>query len=190
MIDITFASDGTLFGWRECQDVLVTIDLSDGTDTMIGTDVYSTAGQSLDFAPDDRLYHFGDRTDFADDCNVVEMDTATGLAISQVSQLSDCTPINGGSHDATGVLFGSQVVERGIDGSGERNLVIIDKATGVVTNLGTSLPFMSALAWRDDATIDRTDAEPVPSNTRFGVLLMVGLFALLGWKARKRLHFS
>lgn len=70
LVDISFAADGTLYGWRECNDILVTVDLATGATTEVGPDT-STARQGMDFAPDGRLYQFGDRPGYGQDCGVV-----------------------------------------------------------------------------------------------------------------------
>ena len=53
--DITFAADGTLFGWTVQGGPLVTINPTDATRTVIGSAMNGTQGNGLAFTPDGTL---------------------------------------------------------------------------------------------------------------------------------------
>jgi hypothetical protein len=56
--DISFESDGTLYGWTEPNDDLVVIDLTTGTAMIVADSGLNTSNPGLAFDPNDTLYLF------------------------------------------------------------------------------------------------------------------------------------
>ena len=178
IVDITFASNGTLYGWMETTSGgagnLVTIDLTTGAATKIG-DYAGTYGGSygnaLDFAPDGKLYLFGAELGGVGYPAVVEIDPATGLRKSGsiIVAFSNFPAdyvyrMNAGSHNSSGVLYAFL----GEPDRDPRYLVTLNTTTGLITTQGaiyaSELASPSALAW----SIDRTPG--VPALGTWGLL--------------------
>jgi len=96
IVDISFAPDGTLYGWSEYEDALVTIDLTTGETTQIGP-TYSTGQAAMDFSPDGRLWRFGRYTGSGAYCSVTAWRT-DGTYVIDVVTTDSCPAIPGGTH--------------------------------------------------------------------------------------------
>jgi len=126
--DISFAANGTLYGWTTRGGPLVGIDLTTAARTIIGSAMNGTAGNGLAFTPGGTLYLAGPTTG-----SLYTVDITTG-AITSVATLSN-VPLNFGSNfnalasDANGLLYGTG------RGSGAQ-LVTINTTTGVITSIG------------------------------------------------------
>ena len=157
--DITFAFDGTLYGWTTRGGPLVSLDVTNAIRTLIGSATNGTQGNGLTFTPDGTLYLAGP----TGPGDLYTVNRSTG-AIASVATLSNI-PLNFGSSinamasDSKGMLFATG------RGSGHQ-LVTINPTTGVMTTIGTLSFEADALAFA---------AIPEPSVT---ALLAVGL--LLG----------
>lgn len=163
--DISFASDGTLYGWTTRGGPLVTIDAGSAGRTVIGSATNGTQGNGLTFTPDGMLYLAGP----TGPGDLYTVDRNTG-SLTSVATLSDI-PLNFGSRinamasDPSGVLYATGA------GSGHQ-LVTINRTTGALTVVGT-LPFEAdALAFT---------AIPEPS-----VSALLGLGLLFGWLWHQR----
>jgi hypothetical protein len=159
--DITFAADGTLYGWTTRGGPLVSLDPVNAARTLIGSTANGTQGNGLAFNPSGTLYVAGP----TGPGDLYTVNRTTG-AITSVATLSN-VPLNFGSNinamasDAQGLLYVT-----GRD-SGHQ-LATINPATGVMTSVGT-LPFEAdALAF-----------SPIPEPSVIG-LLAAGLLGLLG----------
>lgn len=168
--DISFASDGTLFGWNVQGGPLVTIDPTTAVRTVVGSGMNGSQGNGLTFVPNGTLYLAGPTAG-----NLYTVDKTTG-AITSVAALSN-VPLNFGSSftamasDSTGLLYGTG------RGSGAQ-LVTIDSTTGVITTIGV-LGFgeADALAF---------GFAPVPEPSTWALLLLGGAgFGLLRRRGRK-----
>jgi hypothetical protein len=132
LADITFRSDGTLFGWNEDGDDLSTINLTSGAITKVGESGIGTYGSGLAFSPSYSLFFTGE----GDTGNLRVVDPNTGLtnihkALS--GGTGEGAPINALAFDpATGGLYGSLASNGG-------SLIRISTSTGAVTTVG-SLP--------------------------------------------------
>ena len=162
--DITFAADGTLFGWNVQGGPLVTINPADATRTVIGSVLNGTQGNGLAFTPDGTLYLAGPTTG-----SLHTVDKTTG-AISGVAAFSNIplnfgTSFNALTSDVNGVLYGTG------RGSGAQ-LVTINTTTGVVTTIGV-LSFGEA----DALTFGFA---PVPEPSTWALMLFGLLVA--GWR--------
>lgn len=162
--DITFAANGTLFGWTVKGGPLVTIDPTDATRTVIGSAVNGSQGNGLAFTPNGTLYLAGPTTG-----SLYTVNTSTG-AITSVAALSNL-PLNFGTNfnaltsSPDGVLYGTG------KGSGAQ-LVTIDTTTGVITSVGVlSFGEADALAF---------GFAPVPEPSTWALMLL-GLL-VTGWR--------
>ena len=144
--DITFTSDGQLWGWTECEDALVRINKATGDGTVIGTGTGS-AGSGMSADPDDNVLWLTPEGDTGDYYTV---DKATGNVTSQGTLNDGATGdnINALAWSCDGeTLFGS--VREDSSGGG-REFVTINTATDAVTVLGGPAgvdPQLDALAW-------------------------------------------
>lgn len=180
VIDLTFADDGTLYGWSENEDELVVMNLTDGTYTGFGSP-FGSRGHGLDFAPDGRLYNFGEHFGA---CRVRELDPTDGQVENDLSELTPCSFITSGAHDPDGTLY---VLEStGSQGSLERALSTLDVQTGVITRGPATLDALSAIAFRGDVTT--APYFPVPVDNRYALLALLLMMAAGAWWAHRRIH--
>lgn len=159
--DISFASDGTLYGWTVRGGPLVTLDVTNAARTTVGSAANGTQGNGLAFAPNGTLYLAGP----TGPGDLYTVDRNTG-AITSVATLSNI-PLNFGSSinamaaDPNGVLY---VTGR----SSGHQLVTINVSTGVMTSIGT-LPFEAdALAFA-----------AIPEPSTLALLLAGGVILIL-----------
>tara|TARA_R100000900_G_scaffold13099_1_gene11297 strand:- start:89951 stop:90730 length:780 start_codon:yes stop_codon:yes gene_type:complete len=176
VIDLTFAEDGTLYGWLEPgSDDLVTIDLGTGAATVLGNGP-SSGGRTIEFVPSGEVALFNLSL-------ATLLDPVTGLATGDTIALSGSGSINASFRTSTGLVYaiGAQGGQGGL-----RTLNTIDFETGVVTELGEiSVLNASGLASDlfdptqnpDDPTFA---AASIPAVPLFGLLALGGLLALLG----------
>jgi hypothetical protein len=126
--DISFAANGTLYGWTTKGGPLMSINLTNATRTVIGSAMNGNAGNGLAFTPSGTLYLAGPTAG-----SLYTVNTTTG-AITSVVALSN-VPLNFGTNfnalasDANGLLYGTG------KGSGAQ-LVTINTTTGVITSIG------------------------------------------------------
>lgn len=199
MIDLTFAPDGTLYGWAESgEDDAVTINLLTGAATLVGEANVNSGGCALDMAPDGFLYLFGGYCNSPlnpDDLGsnaVLQLNAGTGVVVDYWPIVTDatwqCDETDNGesgawsaaSHDAGGNLYGFSNAGCGPDFP-VRNLSTMDLATGIPTFVGISLDNASGIAFVPGAFVLPGSAEePVPSMQKMGVAITIVLFLLLG----------
>ncbi len=148
MDDITFRSDGTLFGWSTNEQDLYTIDVSScNTVTCLVTKVsdsgLGTYGNGLAFDSNDNLYLFGDG-----DNSFYQIDPSTGLSLGNTvfsNPSGNDYVIGGASFDANDVLYASRLNY----GDTPSDLITIDLDTGNITSLGnnTDMKYMDPIAF-------------------------------------------
>src|SRR6267143_331730 len=142
MADITFTKNGTLYGWAEPQrDDLHIINKATGAATDVGNAGISTFGSGLSANSKDVLYYTG--SGGTGPLRII--DKATGLPTT-VATLSGA-PLGNGPINA--LAFNSADVLYGVQGTfgGTTHLITINAVTGVITDLGTSLNGLDALAF-------------------------------------------
>jgi hypothetical protein len=146
--DISFRSDGTLFGWNENGDDLITINPSTGQGTVVGDAGISTSRTGLAVNGSGTLYLAGQGASGA----LRTVDPVTGLTTVVVTLTG--APLSGAGmpaltfHPATDVLYA-------INGGGGAAafLVTINTTTGVVSSIGSLPNDFDALAWGEAAAV-------------------------------------
>ena len=146
--DITFTTDGQLWGWSNCNDSLVKINKATGDGVEVGTGIVGDAGQGngLSADPDDNTLWL---TPDHDDGDYYTVDKATGAGTSQgVLDGNNGAPINSLAWSCDGeTLFGTANVSFG---TGDREFIPINTATDHITVLGGPVgvdPQQDAIAW-------------------------------------------
>ena len=167
MADLTFTSNGTLYGWAESSlDDLHTINKTTGAATSVGNSGLGTFGSGLAANSADVIYYAGSGA--SGPLRVV--DQTTGLT-TIVATLSGA-PFLGGTINALAfdgtMLFG---VNSGFRAS-TTDLVTINTITGVVTDLGPTVNNLDAIVFT-----------PEPATWATGVLV----FATLAFTQRRRI---
>lgn len=142
--DLTFAVDGTLYGWIEPGDQLATIDLTTGAATLVGPSGLNTFGSGIAMSSASDLYLTGG----GDDGTLNIINTTTGMTDSLIALVGGSglsQPINALSFDAGGTLFGS----RGTNCFPclSADLLAIDTTTGNITVLGQSVNKLDAIVF-------------------------------------------
>lgn len=141
--DISFAPDGTLYGWLMSPgggggggaDDLITIDLSTGLGTVVAPSGITNAyGNGLAALDNNTLYLIRD----GEDSIFSTINAATGIedaTIALNNGLGNNYAINALAFNEAGVLYG---VRNDFDGMTPNDLIIIDPTTGNITTVGPS----------------------------------------------------
>jgi hypothetical protein len=166
--DLTFAADGTLYGWTARGGPLVTLDTSNAARTVIGSAANGSASNGLTFAPNGTLYMGG--PDAPGDLYTVNPTTGAITSVATFSNVPvDFGSINAMASDDAGMLYATSK-------NGGR-FVRIDPLTGIMTDLGV-------LSFGDsDALAFQLVAVPEPST--YALLLGVAGFGLVTICRRK-----
>jgi len=151
MADLTFTSDGTLYGWLSDPaggpEDLYTINLSTGTATKVGTSGLSdTFGGALAASSSGIIFLAAD----GDDGPLRTVNRATG-AVTTVATLDGTSgnAIPAMKFNAAGVLFG---VDLSSGNPPLAELMTINTGTGALTSLGASVDRLSAIAFDSTQT--------------------------------------
>jgi DNA-binding beta-propeller fold protein YncE len=140
--DITFTPDGTLYGWSESTDDLVTIDVTTGVATVVGESGVGTFGSGLAYdAANDRLLFAGGGSD--GDFYTVDRQTGAATVLSTLNGPVE-TAVSALAFDCDGTLYG---VVLAFDEVRSTQLATIDPDTGAVTVLGDSEDRLDAIAF-------------------------------------------
>lgn len=141
--DIAFTSNGTLYGWSENSDDLVTINLSTGAATVVADSTIGTSGSGLAASATNVLFFAGDGANGA----LRTVNGTTGLTTvvatmnGTVGRQMNALAFNGGT------LFGS--MGGNVGPGAPASLVTINTTTAVVTVLGASLTNMDAIVFNN-----------------------------------------
>jgi hypothetical protein len=175
--DITFGSDGTLYGWLEPgTDDLVTIDLTTGAATVVGDSGLGTAGAAL-AGSGNPLFLAGD----GDSGELSLIDTGTGAATSGPTMDGTTNDdISASDFHQSGTLVAVR-----LDTSGPRpaELITINTTTGAITVIGATVNALDAIAFGLAAPLPSVpDAAMSQPITDFGgsVLWILGFVLLVG----------
>ena len=180
--DISFRSDGVLFGWSEATDDLVTINTATGVATVVGDSALATFGSGLAFNNTGTLF-------FAGSGNTGMFRTinpATGLP-TNIASLTGSPGAAGNAisslavQPGTNVLFGVDLSNAGVGGAAF--LVTINTATAVVTSVGPSIVGLDAIAF---APFAGGSISPVPTLSEWATLLLAVLMAVTAFVALRR----
>ncbi len=179
--DISFRANGTLFGWSEDTDDLVTLNLTTGVATVVGPSGVGTAGSGLAFSPGGTLFFTGQGAGGA----LATVNPVTGLVTA--GPIMTNSP-NGNQINALAfrgaILFGSDFAGGGA--AGAANLITINTTTGVITDLGATIPGLDAIVFAA-ALAPGAGGPLVPTMSEWALLLMALLMAATAfWAARKR----
>jgi hypothetical protein len=172
--DLTFTSDGTLYGWLEpAADCLHRINLTTGHATPVGAcPRVGTFGSGLAASASNRIYLAGR----GDNGELMSIDRFTGEATT-VATLTGSTEdsVAALAFNSAGVLFGV-VLDEGATRTA--SLVTINKTTGHLTVVGPTVPNL-------DAIVFTASSRPVPTLSEFVFIIMA---AMLGGMALLTLH--
>jgi len=177
--DLAFRNDGTLFGWSENSDDLITINKATGAATVIANAGISTFGSGLEFDTAGRLILAGG----GGNGKVYQLDPATGLPTT----LGNMTgapgpgfPVNALSLGPDGNLWGSNFLT--FPPTANAHLIRMNPTTLAVTDIGASLQRMDAVAWI-------CMAPPVPTMPQWITWLLAATLIVVGaWQIRRRRH--
>ncbi|HKO37192.1 MAG TPA: Calx-beta domain-containing protein [Solirubrobacterales bacterium] len=149
--DITFDSQGRLFGWSEETDDLASIDKVTGDATVVGDSALSTYGSASAFDINDTYWLFGDgEGDTTPPPTTGEywtLDTTTGKPTSR----GFLTPLDENESSISAAAFdcARTTVYGTFNNCGKppAYLLTIDTATGVLTNKGLTVTGADGLEW-------------------------------------------
>jgi hypothetical protein len=146
MADLTFASDGTLYGWAEqSQKRLYTIDKTSGTATEVGpSGLTHTVGSGLAANSSNVLYFAGDNANG----KLRIIDRTTGAPTDVVTMSGAPIPdgrIPAMAFSPTDTLYAGDL--EGGGGGGVSHLITISTSTGVITDIGASVNGLDAIAF-------------------------------------------
>jgi Bacterial Ig domain len=147
--DISFAPDGTLYGWSEGSDDLVTIDKTNGNYTVVGESGLSTFGSGLDSNSAGTLYFAGSSSTGP----LYTVDRTTGDPTAGPTMNGNRDAIAALAFNGSDTLYG---VDRDDTQTGVADLVTINTSSGAVTTLG------AAPAQLDAIEFDRVIPPPPP----------------------------
>jgi hypothetical protein len=182
MSDLTFAPDGTLYGWLEPSgDVVVRIDLGTGAATLVGESGLNTGGSAFDLAPDGFFYLFGACCGISDQPDhVTKLEVASGISLEDwpLNNL-DNGRFPGASFNGSGVLYAVMGPQQAND---VRQLVTVDLAAGSYTVVGRTADYLSGLAWSTTPAIvwPAPQVTPIPVLNRTGLIVLGVLVAVVG----------
>jgi hypothetical protein len=187
MADLTFTSDGTLYGWLEANvDDLHTINLVTGAATVVGNSGLSTFGSGLGANGANVLYYSGD----GNRGELRTINRTTGLPAT-VATLSggtspDDSPLGAIKFSPGGVMY-AVIIDFG-QAARPTQLVTINPATAVITDLGPSVNMLDAIAF-DGAPAPAAAVVPVPTLSQWALIIMAVLLAGAAMMVvRRRVH--
>jgi len=149
--DITFDSQGQLFGWSEEDDNLASIDKATGKATEVGDSELSTYGSASAFDLNDTYWLFGDGEGEVKTPNEEgayhTIDTTTGKATFR----GRLTPIDSNESSVSAAAYdcARTTLYATVNNYGQppANLVTIDTATGTFSNKGVTVTGADGLEW-------------------------------------------
>jgi len=149
--DISFRSDGTLFGYLMKDDGLGTISTATAAVTKVGPTLLDGRGNGIAFDAGDTLFHSNDDALHTLDQTDGQFITLVGLHTwPDVYCPTGRGPrINAMDFNSAGTLYGS--LNCGDHRSGPNYLVTVNTTTGNVTNIGPTVDGLDGIAFREEA---------------------------------------
>jgi IPTL-CTERM motif len=162
--ELEFGANGTLYGWSESNDVLASINTTTGAGTEIPGSGLSTSGDGMALVGG-VMYVMPE----GDSGTYYIVNTTTG-ATTLAGTLTNA-PFPGTNVSAAAVDPGSGVVYAAYQNFGvaPSNLVTVNMATGVATNVGSTALMLDALAFAPAAG---AASGPVPTLSEWALLIM------------------
>lgn len=158
MPDLTFTSDGTLYGWPQQPNALHTINTTTGLATRVGTFNFgpNLAGLGLAATANSLILAGSGR----DPIFKVDRNTGIAVAFNGLDWGRPSTGLSALAFGPGGVLFG--MGSAGIQSVGGSFLLRINIVTGHVTELGPTIPLGDALAF-DPPSFPADPPNPIPT---------------------------
>ena len=182
MADLTFTSDGTLYGWLEpASDDLYTINTATGAATLVGNAGISTFGSGLAASSSDVLFYAG----FGDSGAFDTISRATGLPTT-VGTLDGSTDnaISAMAFNAAGTLYAVRLADSKTPPR-PADLLTINTTTAAITVVGPTVDSLDAIVF-DGGVVVVTTATAVPTLDTMGLVALLVLLAGGGlWMARR-----
>jgi hypothetical protein len=179
MADLTFTSDGTLYGWLEpSTDSLFTINTATGQATLVGNSGLDTFGSGLAASSANVLFYAG----FGDTGDLDTINRTTGLPTT-VGTLNGSTDrsISAMAFNSAGTLYAVRLDESRTPPR-VADLLTINTTTAAITILGPTINNLDAIVFDGIAA----PAAVVPTLDTKGLLVLVALLAAGGlWMARR-----
>ncbi len=146
MADLTFASDGTLYGWAEpgC-DRLYTINKATGAATEVGPSGLSTSGSGLGANSSNVIYFAGS----GDNGPLRTIDRTTGAPMNVATMSGGFSQkISALAFDPSDTLYGADLPGGGmVEGIGSSHLITINTTSGVITDHGATIDNLDAIVF-------------------------------------------
>jgi hypothetical protein len=182
MSDITFAPNGTLYGWHAFGDhSLYTINPATGAASLTSAATSPNpgfGGGGLASNLTGTIYSTPDSTSPSPPGHLDTVSTATGqLTVVGTLSGNPLSVINAMDFNSSGVLYGISSAQ---NGSINTHLVTINTSTAAITDVGSN-----GVSNLDALAILRTPAVPEPS-TLVLTLLGVGSVGVAAWRKRRR----
>jgi hypothetical protein len=182
MADLTFTSDGTLYGWLEpSSDDLYTINTATGAATLVGNSGLSTFGSGLAANAANVLFYAGD----GDTGPLRTISRTTGLPTT-VGTLNGSTErsISAMAFNAAGTLYAVRLNDDG-SASGVADLLTINTTTAAITILGPTVNALDAIVF-DGGVVVVALPTAVPTLDMESLAALLVLLAAGGlWMARR-----
>ena len=163
--DISFRSDGTLFAYAEPCDQFGTINVSSGAFTLLGDTGLGSVGNGIAFVSGGALYHAG-----SGGFDTLNQSTGQGTALRALTFPSAC--ITNPRVNALDVQPSSDTLFALMNCGFIYRLGTLDIATGVITEIGETVPRLDAIAFHQPPTaiVPLTDFRDVrrPDNIAIG----------------------
>ena len=140
--DLTFTSDGKLYGWSEATDDLVTINLTTGVATVVADSTLSTSGSGLAASSTNVLFFTGNGALGA--LRTVNKTTGLTTVVATMTGPAGGSAINALAFNGS-TLYGSRSASAGVGSA--TTLITINTTTGAITSLGASVNDLDAIVF-------------------------------------------
>ncbi len=181
--DISFRdSDQALFAYSRQEADLKTINTSTGLATLVGpSGLGKPRGNGIAFSPNDTLFHAGGLGEA-----VSTLNPNTGAATFVADLNFDDIPVGPKDPRINAMDFfpGTErlyvSIHTGSDNGGPTYLGRLNTTTGVVTNIGETVPILDSLAFTGSPITE------VPTLSEWGLIAMAGILGIIGFMVMRR----